>query len=188
MGNTDWCPLAVILLIKRAALTILLLFCFCVFVCCDLLAQSAHPLVEQELTRLTQWMQQEIDQKGYVDDSLLAQKNAVIQQLQDSISKGVTLPTGGDSFLTGKKYTRSLMSGSSLRVPDKVRWKLIGVYVKTEQGGYRVVVQSAKYKSVYYSGEIISMPAMSSEAALLGEDGMSMIYEVEFIEIPSEDK
>jgi hypothetical protein len=173
-------------LLARAEPPVFLLCSLCLFPCCGSLAQSAHPLVEQELNRLTLWLQQEIDQKGYVDDSILAQKNAGILKLQDSLSKVVTHQLGSDTVLSGKKITRTLLSGSGLRVPDNVRWKLIGVYVKAEQGGYRVVVQSVKYKSVYHSGEVLTMPAMSSEAALLGEDGTSMTYEVEFIEFPSE--
>jgi hypothetical protein len=67
-------------------------------------------------------------------------------------------------------------------VPENEVWRVLSVNVKNDQDPYRIEVKSVEYKSIYYAKEYLNTSAMSSEAALLGGDAMSAIYEFQIIE------
>jgi hypothetical protein len=146
-------------------------------------AQDVHPLIDKEISQLNLWIQTEINTKGSIDEKVLNEKNAFIKYLQDSLSNVIA----SDKSYTPtqrsvKNITKSVFAGSSIQVPDNVEWRVLGVYVKNDQDPYRIEVKSVEYKSVYFAKEYLNTPAMSSEAALLGGDAMSAIYEFQIIE------
>ena len=129
------------------------------------------------------WIQSELNTKGSIDEKVLNEKNAFIKYLQDSLSKVID---SNKSFTpkqrSVKNTTKRVFVGSSIQVPENEVWRVLSVNVKNDQDPYRIEVKSVEYKSIYYAKEYLNTSAMSSEAALLGGDAMSAIYEFQIIE------
>jgi hypothetical protein len=151
-------------------------------------AQGVHPVVQSMIDDLNSWMNKEVQEKGSVDPLVLQQKSERIRAAQDSLAKVEAaalkdIKSTSGEVLETKKFTRTLMAGSSLVVPANCEWRVSGMYVKGDMDSYRIKVSSIPLKEVYVSGDKITAPTMASEAALLSGDSMSASYDLDIIEV-----
>ncbi|MCC6600365.1 MAG: hypothetical protein IT223_06785 [Crocinitomicaceae bacterium] len=148
-------------------------------------AQDVHPEVQALITDLSVWIDQQLKLGGTMDTAVLNKKSAYIKHVQDSIA--MVSATGTASAPTdkiGKVFTKSIMAGASLKVPEGKKWRILGVYVKNDNDPYRIKVTSWNYKAEYFSGESIRAPGMVSEEALLVEDSQEATYDFDISETP----
>jgi hypothetical protein len=149
----------------------------------NLTAQGVHPEVQAQIDSLQAWIQTEINEKGSVDQEELAAWNNRIRETQERIARegSAAKPSAGlDSRVELKTFTGFV--GTSFTVPEGKAWKVRKITVSGGLGEYQILVTSVSYDKLLQSGDILSTPAFSSEAALISDDQSNAMYTYEIME------
>lgn len=81
----------------------------------------------------------------------------------------------GTSFAQDTTFVKSAYGGSSLTVPEGVRWSIEKAFINSGDG-YNILISKANFKPVYEPGEKIQTPYYMAEMELLDKkDGVFYI-------------
>lgn len=127
---------------------------------------------------MTQWMQHEMAATGTVNDSMMQVWNDRIKKEQVRINNSQAAKVELDSG--GTIIYKSLMSGSSVTVPDGRRWQVNSIKVREGEGSYEVVVKSIPNGKILQAGEKLITPVFCSEAHLIAAEpgNVKYVYEI----------